>query len=440
MKRIDIFAGEKVPEPLRLFQLTDSFEEPSCHIYMEAQIFTPDSKRLVLHRSAHPHGSDQYDPRHAYFLCDLKNGGALAPLTSETGASAPCISPDGKYFYYFVRQFDPKTFTGSILFKRCALDGSGRLELGRIGPDTKEAQPAFCMYPLSTVSSDGRRIAIASPLVRPNDDNGFPEHALWIFDTATGEVSIPVRGKHFCNLHMQYSRSPLAPHDIMIQHNHGSFGCEIPIPGQSPAQHVAALDAESGFALRRISASSDPKNNNTGYGIDIHLIRDDGTGWREFGWGRDGVESCQGHQCWRGESDWAISSTLLFSTPSAACQELVESRAVPGYGHRGKRNEGTGRNVLSRKVNPPHFLHFATDRAGKRLVSDYEADNGEWHLYLGGLGVPGQEAASLRFTLNLGSRKVSPWHPHPFLSPDGEKVFFNSSADGRLHAYCLFLS
>ena len=38
---------------LEIIQLTDE-ALPSSHIYMEAQIFTPDSKRLIIHRSAHP--------------------------------------------------------------------------------------------------------------------------------------------------------------------------------------------------------------------------------------------------------------------------------------------------------------------------------------------------------------------------------------------------
>ena len=41
---------------LEVIQLTDE-PIPSSHVYMEAQIFTPDSQRLILHRSAHPHGS-----------------------------------------------------------------------------------------------------------------------------------------------------------------------------------------------------------------------------------------------------------------------------------------------------------------------------------------------------------------------------------------------
>ncbi|MDA0838603.1 MAG: hypothetical protein O2857_12550, partial [Planctomycetota bacterium] len=56
---------ESSPEGLEVIQLTTE-ELPSSHIYMESQIFTPDSKQLVMHRSAHAHGSDKNDPEHRY--------------------------------------------------------------------------------------------------------------------------------------------------------------------------------------------------------------------------------------------------------------------------------------------------------------------------------------------------------------------------------------
>ena len=57
---------------IEVIQLTDE-SVPSSHIYMEAQIFTPDSQRLILHRSAHPHGSDPTDPEHQFLICDLED-------------------------------------------------------------------------------------------------------------------------------------------------------------------------------------------------------------------------------------------------------------------------------------------------------------------------------------------------------------------------------
>ena len=59
---------------LEVIQLTAEADVPSSHVYMEAQIFTPDSKGFVLHRSAHAHGSDAKDPKHQYLLCERGTG------------------------------------------------------------------------------------------------------------------------------------------------------------------------------------------------------------------------------------------------------------------------------------------------------------------------------------------------------------------------------
>ena len=67
---------------LEVIQLTDE-SIPSSHVYMEAQIFTPDSQRLILHRSAHPHGSDPQDPEHQFLVCNLEDNCSLTPITTE---------------------------------------------------------------------------------------------------------------------------------------------------------------------------------------------------------------------------------------------------------------------------------------------------------------------------------------------------------------------
>lgn len=59
--------------------------------------------------------------------------------------------------------------------------------------------------------------------------------------------------------------------------------------------HIASLDAEGNRLVRAIRAGANPDAANTGYGIDLHVVEDDGTGWRTLPVGRDGVEFCQGH-------------------------------------------------------------------------------------------------------------------------------------------------
>jgi hypothetical protein len=93
---------ENSPPGIEVVQLTCEREVPSSHVYMEAQVFTLDSQRLVLHRSASAHGSSQHDPEHRYLLCDLADDCSLSPLTDEVGATGPSVSPDENYLYYFV--------------------------------------------------------------------------------------------------------------------------------------------------------------------------------------------------------------------------------------------------------------------------------------------------------------------------------------------------
>jgi len=402
--RPDLIDEERSPRGLEVFQLTTEPEVPSSHIYMEAQIFCPDSRRFVLHRSAHPHGSDRDDPEHRYLLCDLDAGGELIPLTEERGATGPAVSPDGRFLYYFVNETDPGS--GRFTLKRVRLDGTGRESIVVVENPVKGTGLSFsCLYPLSTISSDGERIVISGFL-----GDGRTEQAPWGFlrvDIPRAEVELVPLGPDYCNLHPQYSRSPEpeASHDVLIQHNHG-----------------ARCDA-SGRALRSVA----------GAGCDVHVVRDDGTNLRDMPWGRDGNEFCQGHQCWVGRTHRAITST---GTLKPEENQLIEGRAAPHHGHLGIRTPGGWRNDLSRSFPDPHFFHFATDIAGRRLITDSGPFDTGGPLYVAEL--PTEEGGALRnwqFLLNPRSSWTKQAHIHPFLSPDGTLGFFNSDESGILQAY-----
>ncbi|MBI4556171.1 MAG: PD40 domain-containing protein [Candidatus Hydrogenedentes bacterium] len=397
--RPDLFEAKGAPG-LEIFQLTEG-PTPCSHIYMEAQIFSPDSKRFVLHRSASPHGSNKDDSNHCYLLCDLENRGELVPMTFETGATAPSLTPDGKYLYYFVNE--TVTNGGKLTLKRAALDGSERntiLVLDAPIPDTPYRPSQI--YPLSTISSDGNRLALAAFL-----GDGETQNAPWgliIFDLRAATVQMVLEGPSWLNLHPQYCRATdaEAAHDIMVQENHGGR-CDL-----------------TGTYYKLTG----------GKHADIHLIRDDGTRFRNFPWGRDGNEVCQGHQCWRGQSLTAITSTDV-QRPRG--KELIESLPLPFAGHIGIATPGGQRNVLSRDFPEPRFCHFATDRAGQRLVSDAYTDDRKWLLYAAEFGADGEALRDWRFLLD--TRSSTKAHPHPFLAPDGAKAFFNSDESGALHAY-----
>ena len=404
MKARPDLLDSRSPAGVEVFQLTTEAEVPSSHLYMEAQIFTPDSARFVLHRSAHAHGSDKNDPLHQYLLCDLANGCELSPLTPELGATGASVSPDGKTLYYFVNETEVNG--GRLMLNRVQLEGTGRETLvvvDSVLPGTKYRPSRI--YPLSSISSDGKRIAISCFL-----GDGQTEGAPWglmVFDIEKATVNLIIEGQSWCNMHPQYSRStdPEQCHDILIQENHGNMA--------DVAGNVTLLVG--------------------GDGADIHLIRDDGTNFRNLPWGRDGNEFCQGHQCWRGRSEWAITSTGTKQPPEA---QLIEGREAPYDGHVGLNTPGGVRNDLSREFENPHFYHFATDIAGRRLITDAGPLCDQASIWTAKFGEPGVDALSdWTYLLSPRSTCLKGAHIHPFLSPDGTMGFFNSDDSGLLQAY-----
>ncbi len=394
------------PAGVEVFQLTTEAEVPASHLYMEAQIFTPDSARFVLHRSAHAHGSDKNDPLHQYLLCDIANGCELSPLTTELGATGASVSPEGEAMYYFVNETEVNG--GRLMLNRVQLDGSGRETLVVVDsalPGTKYRPSRI--YPLSSISSDGKRIAI-SCFLGDGETEGAP-WGLMVFDIEKATVNLIIEGQSWCNMHPQYSRStdPEQCHDILIQENHGNIA-----------------DAEGNITLLV-----------GGDGADIHVIRDDGTNFRNLPWGRDGNEFCQGHQCWRGRSEWAITSTGTKQPPEA---QLIEGREAPYEGHIGLNTAEGRRNDLSRHFENPHFYHFATTIAGRRLITDAGPLCDQASIWTAKFGESGREALSeWRYLLSPRSTCLKGAHIHPFLSPDGTMGFFNSDESGVLQAYMI---
>jgi hypothetical protein len=394
------------PQGIEIIQLTSEADVPASHLYMEAQVFTPDSRRFVLHRSATAHGGSKRDPQHRYLLCDIEDGCSLHPLTEETGATAASVSPDGRYVYYFVDE--TRLGGGRLTLKRVQIDGTARetiLVLDSPLPDTKY-RPTD-LYPLSTISSDGKRLAI-SAFLGDGQQVGAP-FGLMVFDVERATVRLICQGQTWCNMHPQYSRStdPEASHDILIQENHGN-------------------EADAQGSIQRLVG---------GAGADIHVIRDDGTNFRDLPWGRDGNEACQGHQCWRGRSSWAITSTGTSNPPEA---QLIEAKAAASADHAGIKTPGAVRNDLTREFPKPHFFHFATDIEGRRLISDAGSMDKNGKIFMAELGEPGKDPLrDFKYLLCPRSSCEKGAHIHPFLSPDGTTGFFNSDESGILQAYMI---
>ena len=409
---------KKSPSGVEVFQLTEDPDAPSSHIYMEAQIFTPDSRRLVLWSSAAARPGAVRPSGDRLVLCDLEDHGRLTALTDEPRVRGPAISPDGLYLYYFVNE--TALNAGRVILRRVRLDGTDRqtvVVLDHPLPGTRNLLGG--LHVLSTISSDGRRIVTAGFL--GDGISQEPPFGLIAFDLQKATAELILQGPTWTTPHPQYCRStdPDASHDLLIQENHGS------------------LTDPTGRKLRNVDS---------GPGLDIHVVRDDGSNFRNMPWGRDQHEYCQGHQVWRGRSTAAIATVgspakgHWSSDPCQWFERIIESTPVPHDGHTGCLAPDARRNDLSRSFSgQPRFFHFATDIQGQRLIIDNApAPERGCLLFLATLGKPLEDPVR-RWTYLLDTQ-TSFWknvHPHPFLSPDGSLGFFNSDETGISQAYMI---
>lgn len=398
------------PKGLRLTQITTDPKQASANIYSESPVFTPDSRRFIFQRL------DVSDPtlrasRRTYCLCDLADRFALYPLTDEEFPIAPAMSPDGKWFYYFVHPLAAGK-AGTTL-KRVSLESFQRETLFVF--DRPLAGTGACpgiIYVLSTISSDGQRLAFGA-FFGDGQQAGAP-WGLVVFDLQKGTAAVIVAGSDYNNLHPQYSRSKdaKASHDIMFQHNHGSF-----------------TDA-SGRSVRL--GGGDP------LGADLHVIRDDGSDWRDLPCGRDPREKCHGHEAWRGEMETICVGVDIDKNEGSFYRPVLEVkplRVPEEKRHGGKKHLEGWRNEITRGMNRPKFAHLALDPSGTRFIGDYlppDKQYGQEELWIGRL--PPEPNACLQPSYLLDLRTSDKFgqasHAHAFFSPDGRRAFFNSDFTG----------
>jgi len=392
---------------MRIVQLTDPADGAFGHIYMESHVLTPDGRFLVLQHVRDPDAAGRGQHR-TYLLCDMEDGYRLRAVTDEEGAAGPSVSPDGAWLYYLVDH--TKAGGGAWSVRRVELATLRRETLATFDGPLPGAGGRHLsrLYPLTSISSDGGRLCGAGFLGDGASTDG--PFGLFVFDVATAEARVVLAGPDYCNLHPQYcrSRDAEAARDILAQHNHG---CVYDAGGR-----VTQLTGEGG--------------------ADIHVIRDDGTHFRSLPWGRDGRERCQGHQAWRGELRSAVTSLGC----SDGTQPIVEGWPVEvteETAHSGALIPGGRRSDPGRHLARPGFVHFGFDATGTRFISDISRRHdgivlGTW---------PADEGAHLRlrFLLHHGSSfgRSQLTHPHPFLSADGERAFFNSDEPGQPAAFAV---
>ncbi len=395
------------PKGLRVTQITPDDGEYS-NIYPETPIFLEDRTRFVIR------GHD------GYYLASLPPGRQeLRKIIDATETTkSVVVSPDGKWIYFV--EDNSVVGGGSATLWRLNPGNLGREEVARLdGPIAKGKPAASRFYTLGTVSSDGQRFCTSAYL--GNGTQADAPFGLLVIDLATGECKLIAEHRDFCNSHVQYCQSPDAPHDVMVQMNHGS-----------------SSDVQ-GNLTRLLGPPADG-------GTGIYVIRDDGTHWRTVPLGRDGRESNIGHQVWRGRGRSIVTITLenhdsTYGWGEETRQEVVEGWPDdPAPGQEYQAHPTARRNILSRNFAGPRFCHLGVHADGQRFVFDTfnRTNHGKegQQLYFGRT----RDADSpLEFTylLNTGSLlgRTQNTHSHPILTPDGKRMLFNCRRSGTTQIY-----
>lgn len=396
------FPDEKSPAGLQVVQITANPAVGSHNVYTEAQVFTPDSKRFVFMRQRN------------IWLCDIEDGFSLRQITDEKGAIAPSVSPDGKWMYYFVN--NTSTFGGALLLKRVSLEDFTRQTLLKLeGPVPGTKYRPNGPFTLSSISSDGKRLCIAAFLGDGKTVNA--PFGLLVFDLENPSVKLVFKDQCFHNAHPQYCRStdPELSHDIMLQNNHGD---SLLVTGRS----VRSVSGKEG---------------------DLHVIRDDGTNWRDIPVGRDSVQFIQGHEQWLGRSGAVLSAMRIRAGERAGERPIFLARPIPTdekTTHMGVNIPGGSYVEITRNIKDSDIWHFSSDWSGKYIISDTHRMDKETkkplvRLVLGTLSGGENPELKVEHLLNTGSSGRNPAHPHPFFSPDNRRVFFNSDVDGVVQIF-----
>ncbi len=409
MKPCPEFLDADSPTGLEVYRLAP--DESTCSlVYPDVPAFLEDGRRMIMNAESGPQ------------ICHLDEQCRCQPLRElAPDIGRFVLASDGRHIVY--QAADPGK--DQVVFNRLDVR-TGQIDAGILGltgniPET--ALPVSMLH-CETVSHDATRLAGVIYLDHGQRRDG--RYAIWVADTQTGEFRIICAQPH-SKTHLRYCPITQPPfcYDLMLQMNHGS------------------RTDENGKVERHLGPPSD-------LGVDIHIMRDDGTHWRDLPWGRDGEESCIGHQLWRGDDQGAITITLQNMDNSYGWADGSEQHVVAGWPvdadpdaeHAGRKGREDRRAWLSEGFPRPRFCHLAMDASGLKLVLDtFPIFTGTRAGMLVYIADADNERGRLRFQylLNSGvtfmSKSLGGYHAHPIISPNGREVFFNSNLFGSPAAY-----
>jgi len=234
------------------------------------------------------------------------------------------------------------------------------------------------IYWLGTISPEGRYYYSAF-----RDDNKMAH--IIRFDLAGRTWKIIHSRTDIFNAHPQCE--PGIGRDILIQHNRGGrlnkYGEPDPLVGPE--------------------------------GATLYLIDINGENYRPLSIGKPFTPRVQGHQCWLGETGKVLAT-------------LTEDIEINGKkGNLVTIAEGEEKPIVV--AAGQYFWHVASSPDGNFFISD----DREGNIYIGSVKTGKYRKLCCSDTI-LGARQYT--HSHPFLSPDCQFAFFNSTSSGIPHIYC----
>ncbi len=400
------FIDRQSPKGIRVTQPVVGLEWTEL-IYPDVPCFLRDGRSFVFDSSEGPQ------------VCYLGRKVTTRKLFPDRKPRHVVITFDGRFAYYTetsdkrggsltLFRKDLETFRSEVLFQV-----TGKL------PGT--ALPVAQFPRIQTVSADNRRVATTGCSLGDGKTKDAPI-GIVVLDLDCGQTRIVAQDRDFVNPHVQYCRSTEldASHDLMVQMNHRT----------------------------RRAAPGRPAGSLSERGVDAHVVRDDGTAWRNLPWGRDGQESLIGHQIWRGNTRAGVTVTLEARDTSYGWADGTRQDVVAGWpvkasrqAHTGRLTPGGTRVELSKDFPHARFCHLCTDVTGLRFALDtfpvFDGERAGMQVYFASAK---NERSPLEFTYLLNTRLnfLGPdagTHAHPILSPDGSLLLFNSRASGSKQFY-----
>ncbi|MFP4026768.1 MAG: hypothetical protein ACLFWL_03155 [Candidatus Brocadiia bacterium] len=407
MKACPEFLDDRSPEGVEVYQLTTDYERTSL-VYPDCQAFLADSRSMIINSSDGPQ------------ICHLDEACSLEPLSD--------MADD-------IRGFRLAASGKHLVFKSGKSDEE-QLRIHRLNLETGEVEEIFHAQgkipdtdypvrriPVATVSHDASRLA--GLVYLDYDKKAEGETGIVVLDTKTNDINV-LSSQPFEHAHLRYFPGPEEPwaHSLLYQHNHDKV-----------------LD-ETGKRVPQYWHEGDK-------GVDLHVISDDGKSRAELPFGRDGVESCIGHQQWR-YPHYEVTAIMYqnqdnsYGWGDSTRQHLLTGPPVPvdpDTEHKGRVGREEDRHLLSQNLENSRICHLGLDGSGLRFAFDtfpvWGGERAGMAIYIG-------EADDIRspldfyYILNAGvvfNTAVNHEHAHPRLSPDGRELFFNSDYFGSPQAY-----